>query len=109
MPLHNKNINHFENYIGAVTSLYLLSESHLSFHTWPENRYIAMDIFTCGSCDTEKIVFEILYLLKPKYCKIKKIIRNNNIENNNIENNNNTESNNYIFNKESNIYEICNQ
>jgi len=30
------------------TGFYILSESHISFHTWPEERYIAIDIFTCG-------------------------------------------------------------
>ncbi len=32
----------------GVTGFYLLSESHCSYHTYPENNYIAVDIFTCG-------------------------------------------------------------
>ncbi len=32
----------------GVTGLLLLSESHLSVHTWPEHGYCAMDLFTCG-------------------------------------------------------------
>ncbi len=32
----------------GVTALALLAESHISIHTWPENRYAAVDIFTCG-------------------------------------------------------------
>lgn len=32
----------------GVTGLYLLSESHLSYHTYPENEYISIDIYTCG-------------------------------------------------------------
>ncbi len=32
----------------GVTALALLSESHLSIHTWPESRYAAVDVFTCG-------------------------------------------------------------
>ncbi len=32
----------------GVTALALLAESHISIHTWPENGYIAVDIFTCG-------------------------------------------------------------
>lgn len=32
----------------GVTGLLLLSESHLSVHTWPERGYCAMDFFTCG-------------------------------------------------------------
>jgi S-adenosylmethionine decarboxylase len=32
--------------IGA-TVLYLLSESHISVHTFPERAYVAVDIYTC--------------------------------------------------------------
>ena len=32
----------------GVTAIALLSESHLSIHTWPESNYSAVDIFTCG-------------------------------------------------------------
>ena len=32
----------------GVTGLALLAESHISIHTWPEIRYGAVDVFTCG-------------------------------------------------------------
>jgi S-adenosylmethionine decarboxylase len=32
----------------GVTALALLSESHISIHTWPELGYAAVDAFTCG-------------------------------------------------------------
>ncbi len=32
----------------GITAVCLLSESHLSIHTWPEKKYAAIDIFTCG-------------------------------------------------------------
>ncbi len=32
----------------GVTAVVLLSESHMSIHTWPEHGYAAVDIFTCG-------------------------------------------------------------
>ena len=39
----------------GVTALALLSESHISIHTWPERGYAAVDAFTCGShTDPEK-------------------------------------------------------
>ena len=38
--------NKFEPY--GVTAIALLAESHLSIHTWPESKYSAIDIFTCG-------------------------------------------------------------
>ena len=33
----------------GVTGLYLLTESHLSYHTYPETHYISIDVYTCGS------------------------------------------------------------
>ncbi len=32
----------------GVTGLALLAESHISIHTWPESKYAAIDVFTCG-------------------------------------------------------------
>ena len=32
----------------GVTGFLLLAESHFSIHTWPENGYAAVDMFTCG-------------------------------------------------------------
>ncbi|MEM6289969.1 MAG: adenosylmethionine decarboxylase [Myxococcota bacterium] len=32
----------------GLTALALLSESHISVHTWPERGYAACDVFTCG-------------------------------------------------------------
>jgi S-adenosylmethionine decarboxylase len=33
----------------GVTGLLLLSESHISVHTWPELGYAAVDLFSCGA------------------------------------------------------------
>ena len=35
----------------GVTGILLLSESHMSIHTWPEHRYAAIDIFSCKELD----------------------------------------------------------
>jgi S-adenosylmethionine decarboxylase len=32
----------------GVTGLAVLAESHMSLHSWPEHRYLAADVFTCG-------------------------------------------------------------
>jgi S-adenosylmethionine decarboxylase len=34
----------------GVTAILLLSESHISIHTWPEKQFATCDIFTCGNC-----------------------------------------------------------
>ncbi len=60
----------FEPY--GVTSLYLLAESHLFVHTWPEYGYVAVDIFTCGDEEKAKVAYELIIKeFKPK--KVKKI------------------------------------
>ncbi len=38
---------------GGVTGLFLLAESHCSYHTYPESAYIAIDVFTCGRQPSE--------------------------------------------------------
>jgi spermidine synthase len=32
----------------GVSGMVIISESHLSIHTWPEYGYAAVDVFTCG-------------------------------------------------------------
>ena len=39
---------------GGVTGVAVLSESHISIHTWPEFEYAALDIFLCGTKDPYK-------------------------------------------------------
>lgn len=36
---------------AGVSGTLLIAESHLSIHTWPAQRYVAADIFTCGGLD----------------------------------------------------------
>ena len=33
----------------GISGVVVIAESHLSIHTWPEYRYAAVDIFSCGS------------------------------------------------------------
>lgn len=35
----------------GITIICLLSESHISIHTWPEEGKAALDIYTCGSAN----------------------------------------------------------
>ncbi|MFJ4349743.1 adenosylmethionine decarboxylase [Pseudomonas sp. NPDC089428] len=41
-------IHKFSSGGEGVTGLFLLSESHLSYHTYPERGYISIDVYTCG-------------------------------------------------------------
>ena len=35
----------------GVSGVVVIAESHVTVHTWPEHRYAAVDIFTCGDPD----------------------------------------------------------
>jgi len=48
-----------KNIAGGLTAFYIIAESHLAIHTWPENSYFAFDLFSCKDFD-EKIVIQIL-------------------------------------------------
>jgi S-adenosylmethionine decarboxylase len=43
----------------GCTILYLLSESHISIHTFPEQNYIALDLYTCREYSDDTIYQEI--------------------------------------------------
>ena len=43
----------------GVTAMCLLSESHISIHTWPEKGEAAVDVFTCGESEP-KIACDII-------------------------------------------------
>jgi len=43
----------------GLSILYLLSESHLSVHTFPERKYIAIDLYTCRDYKDNTVYNEI--------------------------------------------------
>ncbi len=59
--------NHFHAFgeEDGVTGVVLLSESHVSVHTWPESGFAAIDIFMCGSADPERALEELARVLRP--------------------------------------------
>jgi S-adenosylmethionine decarboxylase len=38
---------HEFNPVG-ISGVVVIAESHLAIHTWPEHRYAAVDVFSCG-------------------------------------------------------------
>ena len=49
----------------GVTAMVLLSESHMSIHTWPELGIDHVDLFTCGAhTDPKKGLEHLLYQLR---------------------------------------------
>ncbi|MBI4536568.1 MAG: adenosylmethionine decarboxylase [candidate division NC10 bacterium] len=51
----------------GVSGVVVIAESHLSIHTWPEYRYAAVDVFTCG--DVIKPDAAVAYLASRFRCK----------------------------------------
>jgi len=49
----------------GFTGICLLSESHISVHTYPELGSCYADIFTCGNCDPKIGADMIIESLKP--------------------------------------------
>lgn len=33
---------------GGITGIVIVSESHLTLHTWPERKYVNLDVFFCN-------------------------------------------------------------
>ena len=59
----------------GVTVLCLLSESHISIHTWPEEGKAAVDVYTCGDCNPKigcDIIIQQLYATDHKLTYIER-------------------------------------
>jgi len=65
--------NYYHNFSknNEITCVVALSESHISIHTWPEKKYISLDIFVCNfwknnSLKAKKIYQELIDFFKPE-------------------------------------------
>ena len=59
----------------GVTAILLIAESHLSVHTWPEEGYAAVDLYTCGQLDPRPAVEEIRKRLEAERCELWEVAR----------------------------------
>lgn len=56
---------------SGISGIALISESHISIHTWPEHKYAAVDVFTCGEdVDPYLTVPVFRKYLKPKKAEV---------------------------------------
>ncbi len=44
----------------GVSGVLLIAESHVSVHTWPEDRFVSVDIFTCGEEMDAEVIIDVL-------------------------------------------------
>ncbi|MCI0841937.1 MAG: adenosylmethionine decarboxylase [Chloroflexi bacterium] len=60
----------------GVTGVVAIAESHLCIHTWPEYRYAAADIFTCGEgfkpYEAAKLIVDRLQCKDPSISEVQR-------------------------------------
>jgi len=60
----------------GITGVVLLAESHIALHSWPEYKYLAIDIFTCGDKSTPYKALDYLKKeLAPKKVDLQEVER----------------------------------
>jgi S-adenosylmethionine decarboxylase proenzyme len=50
---------------SGVTGTLTLEESHMSIHTWPEENYASLDVYTCGDGDVRAALKVVENALEP--------------------------------------------
>ncbi len=60
---------------GAITLVLILAESHLSIHTWPEEGLIAIDLFSCGAIDGQRVLDELTRALRLEKVRVTEVER----------------------------------
>lgn len=60
----------------GVSGVIVLAESHISVHTWPEESYAAVDVFTCGDRAMPHLVAaHLIRAFSPRKYDIREIAR----------------------------------
>ena len=90
LPLLKKTLVHAAEEAGAtvvetllhqfspqgLSGVVVIAESHIAIHTWPEQGYAAIDIFTCGLPETaERITTQLLFAFKPSKHTLTRLLR----------------------------------
>ena len=60
---------------GGVSGVAVLSESHISIHSWPEYGYAAIDIFMCGHAKPHLAIDVIRQAFEPDEIIVKEHLR----------------------------------
>ena len=60
---------------SGYSGFVILLESHISFHTWPEENYAALDVYSCKDFDEKAAVSYLKKSLNSNRMNVKSIIR----------------------------------
>jgi len=58
----------------GLTKIFILSQSHLIFHTWPEKNALHIDLLTCSQVPEPVLLNTAWQNLKVKEAKLKKLV-----------------------------------
>ena len=65
--------DHYPNW--GISGFVMLYDSHISIHTWPEDGYVAMDLYSCKNFNDKAITKYLKEFWKAKKMKAKLVIR----------------------------------
>lgn len=68
-----KIVEHKFDENGGVSIVFVLAESHMSIHTWPEDNWATLDCYTCGDRGDPVMAFEYVVDFLLGNTKIKHI------------------------------------
>jgi len=68
------HLHHFEP-SGGISGVAVLAESHISFHSWPEAHYAALDVFMCGQASPDNCVPVLREAFNPKRIAVSELLR----------------------------------
>jgi S-adenosylmethionine decarboxylase len=68
------HLHHFSP-SGGVSGVAVLSESHISVHTWPERDYAAFDVFMCGDAKPENSIAVLKRAFSPQRLAVSEELR----------------------------------
>jgi len=64
----------------GVTGTVVLAESHLCIHTWPEHRFVTLDVYVCNysgdnSAKARSLTNQLIELFKPDHQRLREVVR----------------------------------
>lgn len=77
MEMQILNTHFHQFHPEGVTGVILLSTSHISIHTWPEQNYVSFDLYTCGNRDAWSEIDTLLRELGANYANVYELSRGN--------------------------------
>ena len=71
LPYTVKWLDKFSKGTEAISGFVMIAESHISIHTFPDQDYVFMDVFSCREFDVERAVKYLLGAFDAKKHTIK--------------------------------------